>query len=96
MDRRSFFLALAGGLAATAVSGIVASEAEAMPVSAASPVAAKTNAEAVAEAVMGEQPEEMQYYYYRRPRRYYYRPRPIYRPRRRCWYNRWGRMVCAY
>ncbi len=99
MDRRSFFLTLAGGLAATAVVGAVASEAEAKPVAAA-PAQDSSLIDAVAKSgTEAETPKDMQYYYYRRPRPYYRpRPRVYYRPvyRRRCWRNRWGRLVCSY
>ncbi len=89
MDRRSFVMALFGGLAAAGVGGIAASEAaqpKLTPVP--TPDPAKAPEELSAEAKDGldkADTEFSQYYYYRRPRyrRYYYRrPRYYYRPRR--------------
>ena len=85
MDRRSFVMALFGGLAAASVGGIAASQA-AQPKLA--PLSAKKPEELPEELKEGLDKTDAdfsQYYYYRRPRyvrRYYYHPRYYYRPRR--------------
>lgn len=93
MDRRSFVMALFGGLAAASVGGIAASEA-AQPklVPTPGPDKAPEEIDPEAKAALDKTDADFsQYYYYRRPvyrRRVYYRPvyrRPVYyyrRPRR--------------
>lgn len=88
MDRRSFVMALFGGLAAASVGGIAASEAaqpKLVPVPPKDPAKASEDLPTeVAETLDKTDAEFSQYYYYRRPRyrRYYARPRYYYRPRR--------------
>ena len=90
LHRRSFLVALAGGVAVAAA----ASGAEAAP--APTPMTPASDApRSVArlrQSLSGAgEPQEMQYYYYRRPRRHYYVRRP--RVVRRCWWTGYGR-VC--
>jgi hypothetical protein len=92
MDRRTFFLSLAGG--AVAVGALGTTAATAAPAAAAAAPAAGA-------------PLEMQWGYGYGPRRRFYRPyrpyRPYgfygprpFRPVRRCWINRWGERVCRF
>lgn len=94
MDRRSFVMALFGGLAAASVGGIAAAEAaqaKPVPTPTPEPKAAEGGEALDAEtstALDKADADFSQYYYYRRPRYYrrpYYRPRyyrrPYYRPR---------------
>jgi hypothetical protein len=93
MDRRSFVMALFGGLAAASVGGIAAAEAaqpKLVPTPAPEPKATEGGEalDADTSAALDKTDAEFsQYYYYRRPyyRRPYYRPRyyrrPYYRPR---------------
>lgn len=97
MDRRSFVMALFGGLAAASVGGIAASQAAQpapVPTPAPAPAAARKPEDLDPETAASLDKTDAdfsQYYYYRRPvyrRRVYYRPvyrRPVYyyrRPRR--------------
>jgi len=92
MDRRTFFLSLAGGAVAAGALGSSAA------------MAAPASASAAAVPAAG-QPLEMQWGYgyghrrrrWHRPYRPYgfYGPRP-WGPRRRCWINRWGERVCRF
>lgn len=92
LHRRSFLAALAGGVAVAAA----ASSAEAAP--ALAPMTPASDAMRTVgdlrQSLAGAgEPSEMQYYYYRRPRRYYYYRRP--RMVRRCWWTGYGR-VCRW
>lgn len=99
MDRRSFIMALAGGLAAAGTGGIAAAQAaQPRPVPAPGPQREEVASE-LAEGI-DQTDAEFSQYYYRRPRYYrrryyrpryyvrprYYRPRYYARPRRRVYY----------
>lgn len=104
MDRRSFVMALFGGLAAASVGGIAASEAAQpklgptpVPTPTPEPEMAPEEIDADTKAALDKTDTDFsQYYYYRRPvyrRRVYYRPvyrRPVYyyRRPRRVYYYR--------